>query len=401
GRRHHCRRFRHAPVLCVVAARIPRSGRPLSLGALLPQHRFLVLPPDHPADVARGGRGKTARDRAQSASGRRGDRDRHHPRGDLCRPRPARPRHARTAARVAERGRARAGAGRRHGPWPDAARPLPEAAGTAATTARRRLAGDPPAGRVLAPSRARRARRARLARQRRDAGGAPQASGVGRFAIRLGAAARVGIRGSALRRARARSRDRRARVGDRRGAGGRATDVIAIVGPTASGKTALALRVAERLDAEVVSADSRLVYRGMDIGTAKPSREERARVRHHLVDVVEPGERYDVYRYQRDARAALDDIRGRGRVAILVGGTGLYVRAGLDRRLPSMTAHGYAHWAAHLRGEIDLETAVVRTARDVRAYSRRQMTWFRRDPEIRWFDPTREDPLALILEAAA
>ena len=77
------------------------------------------------------------------------------------------------------------------------------------------------------------------------------------------------------------------------------------------------------------------------------------------------------------------------------------VERGLDRRLPSMTAHGYAHWAAHLRGEIDLETAVVRTARDVRAYSRRQMTWFRRDPEIRWFDPTREDPLAPILEAAA
>jgi tRNA dimethylallyltransferase len=66
-----------------------------------------------------------------------------------------------------------------------------------------------------------------------------------------------------------------------------------------------------------------------------------------------------------------------------------------------MTAHGYVHWAAHLRGEIDLETAIVRTARDVRAYSRRQMTWFRRDAAIRWFDPAHEDPLGAIVEAAA
>jgi tRNA dimethylallyltransferase len=66
-----------------------------------------------------------------------------------------------------------------------------------------------------------------------------------------------------------------------------------------------------------------------------------------------------------------------------------------------MSAHGYVHWAAHLRGEMDLETAILRTARDVRAYSRRQMTWFRRDPAIRWFDPTASDPLPEIVEAAA
>jgi tRNA dimethylallyltransferase len=290
--------------------------------------------------------------------------------------------------------------------------------------------------------------------------------------------------------------------------------VIAIVGPTASGKSALAMRVAERMGAEIVSADSRQVYRGMDIGTAKPSIAERARVRHHLIDLVDPGERYDVLRYQRDGRVALADIRARGRVALVVGGTGLYVRAlldgldlaslphdpdvrarleaedpatlherlraidpdaasrvdprnrrrlvrylevatiaggavrrargasvaalriglrpprdvlvaaierrvremvaegvleetralvarGVDPRLPSMSAHGYVHWAAHLRGEIDLETATALTARDVRAYSRRQMTWFRRDAAIRWFDPTAADPLSEILEAAA
>ena len=290
--------------------------------------------------------------------------------------------------------------------------------------------------------------------------------------------------------------------------------MIAVVGPTASGKSALALRAAERLGGEIVSADSRQVYRGMDIGTAKPTREERARVPHHLIDVVDPGERYDVLRFQREARAALEEIRARGRVVLVVGGTGLYVRAlldglelsalphdpelrarieredpaalharlraidpdtaartdprnvrrvirylevativggpvarrtgarvhalriglrpprehlvaaierriremvdagvldearmllarGIDPRLPSMSAHGYVHWIAHLRGEMDLESAIARTARDVRAYSRRQVTWFRRDPAIRWYDPTVTDPFDEIVEAAA
>ena len=290
--------------------------------------------------------------------------------------------------------------------------------------------------------------------------------------------------------------------------------MIAIVGPTASGKSALAMRVAERIGGEIVSADSRQVYRGMDIGTAKPTADERARVPHHLIDIADPGERYDVLRFQRDGRAALAAIRGRGRVALVVGGTGLYVRAlldgldlsalphdpglrveleredpgalykrlraidpdaasrvdprnvrrvvrylevatiaggpvsrragaprgalriglrpprdllvaaierrvrdmvaagvldearvliarGVDPSLPAMSAHGYVHWAAHLRGEIDLETATLRTARDVRAYSRRQMTWFRKDATIQWYDPTATDPLDAILQAAA
>ena len=290
--------------------------------------------------------------------------------------------------------------------------------------------------------------------------------------------------------------------------------MIAIVGPTASGKSALAMRVAERLGGEIVSADSRQVYRTMEIGTAKPTIRERERVRHHLIDVVDPGERYDVLRYQRDARAALAEVRARGHAALVVGGTGLYVRAlldgldlaslphdpavrarlesedsatlherlraidpdaasqvdarnrrrlvrylevatiaggpvsrargtsipairiglrpprevlvaaierrvremvdagvldetralvarGIDPRLPSMSAHGYMHWAALLRGEVDLETAIALTTRDVRAYSRRQMTWFRRDAAIRWFDPTVTDPIEDIVEAAA
>ncbi|MDP9321646.1 MAG: tRNA (adenosine(37)-N6)-dimethylallyltransferase MiaA [Chloroflexota bacterium] len=294
-------------------------------------------------------------------------------------------------------------------------------------------------------------------------------------------------------------------------------NVVAIVGPTASGKSAVALRAAERSGGEIVSADSRQVYRGMDIGTAKPTAAEQRLVRHHCIDLVDPGEPYDAARYQRDGRDALADIAARGRTAYVVGGTGLYIRAlldglvldaaptdgalratlearaeaeggaalhrelaridpaaakrvdprnarrvvrylelallagrvpaergakiagprigldpprasldaridarvrqmvdggvleetqrlvgrGLDPRLPSMSGHGYAHWAAHLRGELTLQAAITATAKDVRAYSRRQMTWFRRDPAIRWIDPTTADPLPLLEQAAA
>lgn len=289
-------------------------------------------------------------------------------------------------------------------------------------------------------------------------------------------------------------------------------NIIAIVGPTASGKSALALRAAERTGGEIVSADSRQVYRGVDIGTAKPTSEEQRRVRHHCIDLVDLGTPYDVARYQTDARLALSGIAGRGHIAYIVGGTGLYVRAlldglafnaaptdpavraalevraaadgaavlhqelaridpaaaervdprnarrvvrylelavlagrvpaerreriscprigldpprawlderitarvrqmvvdgvltetarlverGTDPTLPSMSGHGYVHWAAHLRGELTLEAAIQATAKDVRAYSRRQMTWFRRDPDVRWVDPLVTDPLSLL-----
>jgi len=295
-------------------------------------------------------------------------------------------------------------------------------------------------------------------------------------------------------------------------------NVVAIVGPTAAGKSALALRAAERTGrGEIVSADSRQVYRGMDIGTAKPTAAERELVAHHCIDLVDPGERYDAARYQRDGRAALAAVAAKGKTAYIVGGTGLYVRAlldgldlgaaptdptvrealearavaeggaalhhdlaridpvaaarvdprnarrvirylelallvghvpagqaekigcprigldppwpwldlriearvrrmvedgvleetrelvdaGMDPRLPSMSGHGYAHWTAHLRGAMTLDAAMAATARDVRAYSRRQMTWFRRDPDIRWVDPTATDPLQLLEEVAA
>jgi tRNA dimethylallyltransferase len=103
--------------------------------------------------------------------------------------------------------------------------------------------------------------------------------------------------------------------------------LIVLAGPTASGKTALAVELARRLDGEIVGADSQQVYRSLDVGTAKPSRAERAAVPHHLLDVVEPGEGMDAARFVALADAAIAGIRARGRVPLVVGGTGLYLRA--------------------------------------------------------------------------
>jgi tRNA dimethylallyltransferase len=106
--------------------------------------------------------------------------------------------------------------------------------------------------------------------------------------------------------------------------------VIAVVGPTAAGKSELSLRLARSLDGEVVNADSMQLYRGMDIGTAKLAVDERAGVPHHLLDVWDVSEPASVSEYQRLARVAIADIHRRGRIPILVGGSGLYVRAAMD-----------------------------------------------------------------------
>jgi tRNA dimethylallyltransferase len=103
--------------------------------------------------------------------------------------------------------------------------------------------------------------------------------------------------------------------------------LVAVVGPTATGKTALGVALAETIGGEIVSCDSTAVYRGIDIGTDKPTAEERRGIPHHLIDVVNPGETYSAARYATDAAAAIRDIRARGRWPILVGGTGFYYRA--------------------------------------------------------------------------
>jgi tRNA dimethylallyltransferase len=105
---------------------------------------------------------------------------------------------------------------------------------------------------------------------------------------------------------------------------------LALVGPTASGKTEAAVEIAEVLSAEIGSVDSMLVYRGMDVGTAKPTADQRARVRHHLLDLVDPAEPFSVALFQHLARGALADIAARGRRSLLVGGGGLYYRAIVD-----------------------------------------------------------------------
>ncbi len=103
--------------------------------------------------------------------------------------------------------------------------------------------------------------------------------------------------------------------------------LLVILGPTAVGKTALSLYLAEHLGGEVVSADSRLFYRGMDIGTAKPTPQERARIPHHLVDIADPDDTVGLARFLHLAQAAIANIHDRGRLPIVVGGTGQYVRA--------------------------------------------------------------------------
>ena len=103
--------------------------------------------------------------------------------------------------------------------------------------------------------------------------------------------------------------------------------VLILLGPTGSGKTALSLALGERFGGEIVSCDSVAVYRGMDLGTAKPTTEERARLPHHLIDVADPDQPFTAGEYSRQARAALREIAARGQLPIVTGGTGLYLRA--------------------------------------------------------------------------
>jgi tRNA dimethylallyltransferase len=128
--------------------------------------------------------------------------------------------------------------------------------------------------------------------------------------------------------------------------------LLALVGPTSSGKTDASLPLAEALGAEIVCVDSMVLYRGMDVGTAKPSPEDRARVPHHMVDLMDPSQPFSVAQFQASAREALAGIEGRGRAALLVGGSGLYFRAVVDGlQFPGTTPR--------TRGLLEAEAAVL------------------------------------------
>jgi len=131
------------------------------------------------------------------------------------------------------------------------------------------------------------------------------------------------------------------------------TPLVLLVGPTASGKSAVALALAQRFGGEIVTADSAQVYRGMDIGTAKPDAATRAAVPHHLLDVIDPVEAYSAARFVRDATHAIEAIRARGRVPIVAGGTMLYVKA-LREGLSTLPAAD-----ASIRADIDARAAAV------------------------------------------
>jgi tRNA dimethylallyltransferase len=156
-----------------------------------------------------------------------------------------------------------------------------------------------------------------------------------------------------------------------------ATPLVAVVGPTASGKSALALRLARERRGEIVSCDSLQVYRGLDIGSAKATPQERAAVGHHLIDVVDPGDAFSAADYARLARQALAGIRSRGRLPIVAGGTGLYLRAlvfglfagpsrddGLRVRLESMAERFGDERLHRLLARVDPEAAARIGPRD-------------------------------------
>ena len=132
--------------------------------------------------------------------------------------------------------------------------------------------------------------------------------------------------------------------------------ILAVVGPTASGKSALALAIAEEVGGEIVSCDSMQIYRRMNRGTAKPTEEEMRRVRHHMIDVVEPWESFSCADYERFAKAAIDDIISRGKIPIVCGGTGLYLESLLRGGLPEI-ADGDEEYRAKLCSLLEQEGA--------------------------------------------
>lgn len=221
--------------------------------------------------------------------------------------------------------------------------------------------------------------------------------------------------------------------------------IVVIVGMTASGKSAVAMKLAQERNGEIICADSRTIYKGMDIGTAKPSPTDRKAVRHHLLDIITPDQKFTVADFQKQANAAIKDIASRGKLPIVVGGTGLYVdaliynysfggpKAGqrqalrpntlvLGTRLPDdtiklriterieqmfargleaevkqlagqygwqsfgLTAIGYREFQPFFKGDDKITTEEVKEQikKATWQYARRQRTWFKRSTDIHW-----------------
>jgi tRNA dimethylallyltransferase len=187
-------------------------------------------------------------------------------------------------------------------------------------------------------------------------------------------------------------------------------ELIALVGPTAVGKTDLALWLGERLAVEVVSADSRQIYRGLDVGTAKPGPQERQTVPHHLVDIVEPGQILSLAEYQRLAYRAISDVQRRNRLPLLVGGTGQYVRAVLEGwRIPPVPpdeqlraalqreaeAVGIEAFHARLR-EVDPQAAGAIDPRNVRRVIRALEVYYKTGRPISELQKKRPPPYRIL-----
>ena len=228
-----------------------------------------------------------------------------------------------------------------------------------------------------------------------------------------------------------------------------ASKLVVVVGMTASGKSAAALKIAQQYGGELICADSRTIYRGMDIGTAKPSAQEQKLVKHHLLDIITPDQKFTAAKFKKLANQAIQDIHSRGKLPIIVGGTGLYInsvifdysfgasktkkslrpgtlllgtrlpddqqRQRINQRIdemfaqglelevktlserygwqaPGLSAIGYREWQDYFVGQTTGDDKI--TTEDVKQqiqnatwqYARRQRTWFRANPGINWQD---------------
>ena len=196
--------------------------------------------------------------------------------------------------------------------------------------------------------------------------------------------------------------------------------VIVICGPTASGKTALSIELAKKIDGEIISCDSMQIYKDMNIGTAKVTKSEMQGIKHYLVDFVSPDTRYSVADYKTDAEKAIENIISKGKIPIIVGGTGLYVdsliygieypeikfdeeyRKKLEKEAEeglenlynkakeideqAMQRLGYKEVFQYFQKELTKEEMIEKIKQESRRYAKRQLTWFRKNKQTIWID---------------